>query len=215
MSRSIAWVTALFVAGSSACTTSDLGILSVHVTLRPVLVELPEELADLDAAAFGAGEGTIHSDVPTGTGSVEASELPELPEGFVYVPMLTFASHARAGLPETSGGGGGHSHGAEAGGEEADGHADVAPDEGGGSVIVSPMDPVGHDGFIGLFSTSDVGDYELGALRGGMVMITGEDGSISDEIDVLPVLSGTVDFTGLGTAADAPAGEEAGHSHGV
>ena len=214
MFRSI-WVAALIVAGSSACTTSDLGILSVHVTLGPVLVDLPEELAVLDAAAFGAGEGTIHTDVPTGTGSVEASELPELPDGFVYVPMLTFASHARAGLPETAGGDEGHSHGADGGGEEEDDHAEVAPDEGGGSVLVGPMEPVGHDGFIGLFSTADVGAHELGALRGGMVVIAAEDGSISDEIEVLPVLSGTVDFTGVGTVAGDPAEEEAGHAHGV
>ncbi len=209
--------TLLFTAG---CGLDDLGVISVHIVLAPVLVELPDELSELDAGAFAAGSGTIHTDVPTGTGSVDAAELPELPDGFEYVPMLTFAANARAELPATEGSEAGHAHGVGEGGDDAeDTHEDDAADhadEEGGSVIGPALTFVGHDDWIGLFSTTDVDGFELGALRSGMVMIAAEEGPINEDVMMLPVMGGAVDFTGEGTAAsDGGEEEEAGHAHGV
>jgi len=207
----------------TACAAGDVGILTVHVSLHPVSVEIPTEFADsIDAGSFAAGMGSLHTDVPTGTGSIDASELPELPEGLVYVPMLTFASSARAGLPASGPAEGGHGHGVGDGGEEPApdeeaGHDEDPADEGGGSIIGDALAPFDHDSYIGVFSDNDIGEFELGALRSGMVLIASEDGNpLTAEVDMIPVLSGTVDFEGEGSSAGAPAEEEAGgHAHGV
>ncbi len=213
---------ALFI--GTACADGDVGILTVHVSLHPVAVDIPTEFADsIDAGSFAAGVGSLHTDVPTGTGSVDASELPELPDGLVYVPMLTFASSARAGLPASGSAEGGHGHGVSDGGDEPasddeEGHDEDPADEGGGSIIGDALAPADHDSYVGVFSEADIGEFELGALRSGMVLIASEDGSpLTAEVDMIPILAGEVDFEGEGSSAGGPAAEEeeGGHAHGV
>ncbi len=205
---------AMLAASSTAgCGLDDLGVLSVHVSLEPVLVEVPAELEDvLDSAAFAAGTGTIHTDVPTGTGTVEAFELPELPEGLYYAPMLQLAEHARSGLPQP-GGSAGHAHGLDEGGdaESEDDHAEET--EAGGSVMLSRMQLLEHDDWLTLFGASDLGAFELGAIRGGVIVIATNSGPLAPGLDTLPVLAGEVDFEGEGSTLSDE--EEEGHAHGI
>jgi hypothetical protein len=197
--------TALSFTILTACGTDDLGVLSIQFDLASAAPEiLPEELAELDPESLHEAAGTIDCDVVEGVIAIDAHDLPDPPEGWSWIPILTFADSVRDGLPGSGLKEAGHAHGARATGD--------SDAEEGHMVMLDPLLLVGESEWSGLATKSTI-EPPLGALRSAMIMLA-PDGESPMEAPATMVLAGELSFEEADEAG-ATAEEEAGHAHGV
>lgn len=142
------------------------GVRSIMFPLEPTPVLVPP--AGIDASIFAAlavSSGSVTADVVEDTGMVMVSGLPALPTDYAYSVMLMFAHEAREGLPGGGGGGGGggHAHGAL---RQALGDGELE------AVNVGMLMAGASAGeWMSVFTSEKIDGEELGALRGGMIML--------------------------------------------
>ena len=185
------------------CGLDDLGVLSVHVTLASTEpTELPAALDPLDPETLHGASGEVDADVPEQTVRVDTIELPDPPEGYGYLVVLSFAHSPIDGLADAAAHNSNSTHQDEGGHDEGEPLADV---------VVGRLQPVADEAFSGAFGAADIGGEQLGALRGVAVLLA-PDGAATGE-GAVTVLAGQADLTV--TNAELPAGEGAGHSHGA
>jgi len=188
---------------ASACSLEQHGLLSISLSLDAVpLTEVPGDLAEaVDPFELSLSTGNLDIDGVNGLGTLTA-ELPEPPEGYAYVPVLSLATGSREGLPEVEGG-----------------HDDGPGDHGGHGeeeaslemVALDALRAVGDHTYAGAFTDADVTEAGITAIRAAMVMLAPVEGELLGE-DSLMLLHGVIDFTGDESGSPE---EEAGHSHGV
>lgn len=196
---------------ATACGLDELGVLSVHIQLDAAgPEELPVGLEDLDPEALHDASGEAEADVHAGLITLDALGLPEPPEGYTYVAMLSFAHGAREGLGDAGAPAeGGHAHGARSAGEgdPAGGH-----DDGDAMTeVMGALVDVGGGAWSGAFTEADTMGASLGALRSAMVRLAPQEPAPG--VESVMVLHGEVEL-GEDAATEPPA-EEAGHSHGA
>lgn len=141
------------------------GVRAIMFPLEPTPVLVPP--AGIDASIFAAlalSSGSVTADIVEDSGMVMVSGLPALPTDYAYSVMLMFAHEAREDLPGGGGGGGGggHAHGAL---------RQALGDEDGAVNVGMLMAGASAGEWMSVFTSADIGDEELGALRGGMIML--------------------------------------------
>lgn len=203
----------LSIAGFSGCGLHDLGVLSVSFDLTAVEVEAAPEGLDVEfPEAVHEATGTVNVDVHEDDLHIAVHGLPELPEGFAYMAMGSFAEHARGALPgveeEVEAG---HGHGASTFGTAASATASAGEGEHDDeeeltTMTLGELEPGAEDGEWEIeLSSGDLGDDEIAAIRAAMVMLVSEMG------DITPLLQGEV---GAEDASGSESAEGEGHSHG-
>lgn len=132
---------------AAACGAETTGVTAVDFALEPSLSgEFPD---DFDVARLWLASGTARVDVQAGIGAVTTQALPDAPDGYAYVLVLTFAGSEFSGLVPSA----------------AEGLATVPAD-----LILGQMEAAGAGSYSRSFGQGDV-DKPLGALRAAAVLL--------------------------------------------